>query len=132
NKGIEKYMNDIIDQVEKNGYVETLFGRKRFFKNVKFMNPRERAEAERQAINAPIQGSNADMIKVAMVQIAESIAAKYGEGPTADARMLLQVHDELVFEVRKGLVDEFTDLVVPLMQNVRKLAVPVVVNVAVG
>lgn len=131
-KGIAKYMDDIKKQIEKEGYVETLFGRKRFFKNVKFMNPRERAEAERQAINMPIQGTSADMIKIAMVNIDKYLSEHYGEGADAGARMLLQVHDELVFEVKKDLVDEFTAKVIPIMENVKKLAVPIVANVSVG
>ncbi len=131
-RGIAKYMEDIKEQIVKEGFVETLFGRKRFFKNVQFMNPRERAEAERQAINMPIQGTNADMIKIAMVQIDKLIAERYGEGADAGARMLLQVHDELVFEVKKDLVDEFTAKVIPIMENVKKLAVPIVANVSTG
>jgi DNA polymerase-1 len=131
-KGIAKYMEAIKEQIVKEGFVETLFGRKRFFQNVKFMNPREKAEAERQAINMPIQGTSADMIKIAMVQIDAFMAKHYGEGPDAGARMLLQVHDELVFEVRKELVSEFTASVIPIMENVKKLAVPIVVNVSTG
>ncbi len=131
-KGIADYMQDIKEQIVKEGFVETLFGRKRFFKNVKFMNPRERAEAERQAVNMPIQGTSADMIKIAMVKIDKFIAENYGDGADAGARMLVQVHDELVFEVKKELIEDFTAKVIPIMEDVKKLAVPIVVNVSTG
>jgi DNA polymerase-1 len=96
------------------------------------MNPREQAEALRQAMNMPIQGTQADMIKLAMVRLEKVLAEKYGSGKDAEARMLLQVHDELVFEVKKDRVEEFTADVIPVMENVIKLAVPVVVNIATG
>lgn len=131
NSGIAKYMERIKEQVERDGYVETLFGRKRFFRNVKFMNPRERAEAERQAVNMPIQGTNADMIKLAMVRLDRHIAEAYGETESAP-RMLIQVHDELVFEVGKDDVEKFSAEAKEIMENVRALDVPVVVNVSTG
>jgi DNA polymerase-1 len=130
--GIAKYVEDVKEKIVRDGYVETLFGRKRFFKNVKFMNPRERAEAERQAINMPIQGTSADMIKVAMVRLDKLIAEKYGTGADAVVRMLIQVHDELVFEVKKESVDRFIADVTPVMEGTIALSVPVVVNVSVG
>ncbi|MEY4744388.1 MAG: hypothetical protein RL272_333, partial [Candidatus Parcubacteria bacterium] len=130
--GIAKYMEEMKEKILRDGYVETLFGRKRFFRNVKLMNPRERAEAERQAINMPIQGTQADMIKLAMVRLDRHIADAYGRGGDAPVKMLIQVHDELVFEVRKDLVDRFAAEVAPLMEDVRKLAVPVAVNVSMG
>lgn len=129
--GIAKYMERIKEQVERDGYVETLFGRKRFFRNVKFMNPRERAEAERQAINMPIQGTNADMIKLAMVRLDRHVAEAYGDTEAAP-RMIIQVHDELVFEVGKGDVEKFSAEAREIMENVQKLDVPVVVNVSTG
>lgn len=130
--GIAKYMEAMKEKIAEDGYVETLFGRKRFFKNVKFMNPRERAEAERQAINMPIQGTQADMIKIAMVRLERHIAETYGNGADAPVKMLIQVHDELVFEVRKDLVGKFAAEVAPIMEGVCELAVPVVANVAIG
>ncbi|HSD12401.1 MAG TPA: DNA polymerase I [Patescibacteria group bacterium] len=130
--GIAAYMEDMKEKIVRDGYVETLFGRKRFFRNVKFMNPRERAEAERQAINMPIQGTQADMIKLAMVRLDRHIAGKYGTGPDAPVKMLIQVHDELVFEVRKDLVEALAAEIAPIMEGVCKLAVPVVVNVSTG
>ncbi|HTM68749.1 MAG TPA: DNA polymerase I [Candidatus Binatia bacterium] len=130
--GIAKYMEAMKEKIAEEGYVETLFGRKRFFKNVKFMNPRERAEAERQAINMPIQGTQADMIKIAMVRLEQHIRKNYGDGPDAEVKMLIQVHDELVFEVRKDLAEKFAGEAASIMEGVCELAVPVVVNVAVG
>ncbi|HTK04130.1 MAG TPA: DNA polymerase I [Candidatus Eisenbacteria bacterium] len=130
--GIAAYMAAMKEKIAEDGYVETLFGRKRFFKNVKFMNPRERAEAERQAINMPIQGTQADMIKLAMVRLEGFIKEKYGDDAKSPVKMLIQVHDELVFEVRKDLVDEVAAGVAPIMEKVFPLSVPVAVNVSVG
>lgn len=130
--GIAAYMDEIKVKIVTDGYVETLFGRKRFFKNVHLMNPRERAEAERQAINMPIQGTQADMIKLAMVRLDERIAEKYGAGADADVKMIMQVHDELVFEVKKDLAEKFAGEVLPLMTDVVSLSVPVAVNVSIG
>jgi DNA polymerase-1 len=131
-KGIAAYMEDIKERIADVGHVDTLFGRKRFFRNVKFMNPRERAEAERQAINMPIQGTQADMIKLAMVRIDARIAEKYGPDGGAPVAMVSQVHDELLFEVAKDEAEAFAAEIVPLMADVVKLAVPVVVNVSLG
>lgn len=131
-QGIARYMEETRQKVLRDGFVETMFGRKRFFRNVKLMNPRERAEAERQAINMPVQGANADIIKLAMIKLDAFICEKYGCGPDSPVRMLVQVHDELVFEVRKDLVEQFTEELVPYMTDVVKMKVPVAVNVSVG
>ncbi|KPJ85052.1 hypothetical protein AMJ57_04615, partial [Parcubacteria bacterium SG8_24] len=130
--GIAAYMEEMRGRVSAEGYVETLFGRKRFFRNVHVMNPRELAEAERQAINMPIQGTQADMIKLAMVEIDRLIGERYGHEESSPVKMILQVHDELVFEVRQDLVDEVSEEVVPLMEQVVRLSVPVKVEMAVG
>ncbi len=131
-KGIGKYMEDIKEKIVDDGYVETLFGRKRFFRNVRLMNPRDRAEAERQAINMPIQGSQADMIKIAMIRLDRHIGETYGIGAKAEVRMISQVHDELLFEVAEGVVDAFADVAVKIMVGVCELSVPVAVNVSIG
>lgn len=131
-KGIGKYMEDIKEKIVDDGYVETLFGRKRFFRNVRLMNPRDRAEAERQAINMPVQGTQADMIKIAMIQLDRHISEKYGTGAKAKVRMVSQVHDELLFEVDKSEVDAFAEVAAKIMTGVRELSVPIAVNVSVG
>jgi DNA polymerase-1 len=132
NKGIAKYMEHIKEQIADDGYVETLFGRRRFFRNVRLMNPRERAEAERQAINMPIQGTNADIIKLAMAKLDALIAEKHGRGEDAAVKIVSQVHDELVFEADKTEVDAFCAEVGPVMSGVAELVVPITVNVSVG
>ncbi|MFH1046960.1 MAG: DNA polymerase I [Patescibacteria group bacterium] len=130
--GIDKYIRSTKEQVAKQGYVETMFGRKRFFPNFHLLNQRERAEAERQAVNMPIQGTSADMIKKAMIAIDNIITAKFGYGKDSSVRMILQVHDELVFEVRKELLEKIVPIVKENMEGVAKLAVPIVVDLKVG
>ncbi len=130
--GLAAYIESAKEQLEEKGYVQTLFGRRRFFRNLGLLNPRERAEAERQAVNMPIQGTQADMIKLAMVRIDDLIGRKYGDPDQAPMKLLSQVHDELVFEVRQDLVAAAVREIVPLMTGVCELAVPVAVNVSAG
>ncbi len=127
--GIGKYIEMMKEKVADDGYVETLFGRKRFLRNVRLMNPRERAEAERQAVNMPIQGTQADMIKIAMIKIDTAITEKY---PGGEVKMISQVHDELLFEVKDSSLAAFAEQLSPLMTGVCELAVPVVVNILTG
>ena len=128
--GIDEYIRSMKEKANEDGYVETLFGRKRFFPNIRLMNPRERAEAERQAVNMPIQGSNADIIKMAMVNLDRIIGEKWGFGPDAPVKMILQVHDELVFEAKSSLVEEVAALAKREMEGVVELSVPIIVEVA--
>src|SRR5690606_18204740 len=93
--GIQRYIVDTLETVRERGYSETLFGRKTWFPRINSRNPTERAGSERAAINAPIQGTSADIIKRAMARIAPALA----EAGLPGVRMLLQVHDELVFEL---------------------------------
>jgi DNA polymerase-1 len=130
--GIAKYMEEMRQKVHTDEYVETLFGRKRFFRNVHLMNPRELAEAERQGINMPMQGTQADMIKIAMLRIDKELVKAYGDAPDGPVRMVSQVHDELIFEVADHLVEEVLPIVVKNMEGVVKLKVPVKVDVATG
>ncbi|MFC1638682.1 DNA polymerase I [Patescibacteria group bacterium] len=130
--GIAEYIDSTKAAAAEDGYVETLFGRKRFFSNMHLMNPRERAEAERQAVNMPIQGTSADMIKLAMVELDRKFGHKYGYGDDSPVKMILQVHDELVFEVKADLVDEVAATVKKSMEGVVKLDVPVVVDLKTG
>jgi len=128
--GIDEYIRSMKEKANEDGYVETLFGRKRFFPNIRLMNPRERAEAERQAVNMPIQGSNADIIKMAMINLDRIIGEKWGFGPDASVRMIMQVHDELVFEAKTSLIEEVAALAKREMEGVAKLSVPIIVEVA--
>jgi DNA polymerase-1 len=131
-KGLKGYMEQSKAQARSLGYVETLFGRKRYLPDINSGVPYLRAEAERMAINMPIQGANADIIKLAMTRLHERIAREYGLGPDADVKMLLQVHDELVFEVKKELVDTVTPWIKETMESAATLKVPIDVEVEIG
>lgn len=125
--GIKKYMSDTIEFARENGYVETIMKRRRYLRDINSANATVRGFAERNAINAPIQGSAADMIKYAMINIFKEINAR-----KLKSKMTMQVHDELVFEVHKSEVEEMKALVREKMQNAIKLNVPILVEVGVG
>jgi DNA polymerase-1 len=114
------------------GYIETLFGRRRYLPELKSQIPYLRAAGERMAVNAPIQGTNADAIKLAMIELHKFVAERWGLQKDADVKMLLQVHDELVFEVKRGLGNEIAKLLKEKMTDAIKLRVPVKVDVRVG
>ncbi len=129
--GIRAYMDEAKEQARRHGYVMTLFGRRVHLPGVKDKNPARRNFAERAAINAPIQGTAADIIKRAMIRVAPAlISAKLS------ARMLLQVHDELLFEVPDAEIEETTALVKGVMEGAAapavNLSVPLVADVGVG
>jgi DNA polymerase I len=131
--GIAQYLEDVKKETAKTGYTETLFGRRRYFEGINSHLPFIRASAERMAINAPIQGTSADMIKIAMIRINEALEKNKS---TSDIRMLLQVHDELIFEVKENLVDGLLDTIPDIMQNTltkeQSKGVPIIANRAVG
>jgi DNA polymerase I len=124
---IRSYMERIKTEARQAGYVETIFGRKCFIPGIRDANPARRAGAERQAINAPLQGSAADIIKRAMGRLPEALA-----GAGLKARMILQVHDELLFEAPEAEVEETARLVKQIMEGAcaprRELSVPLVVE----
>ncbi|MEO7311881.1 MAG: DNA polymerase I [Chitinophagaceae bacterium] len=126
---IQKYMDDTINFAKEHGYVETLLGRKRWLRDINSSNFTVRGFAERNAINSPIQGTAADMIKLAMITIGKKI-----QESTLKGRMLLQVHDELVFDVPKDEVEIFKPLILTSMQNALLLpnGVPTDAEVGVG
>ena len=124
---IKSYMEKEINFAREHGYVETLMGRKRWLKNITSNSQMERAFAERNAINAPIQGSAADMIKVAMINIHNELKLM-----NVKSKMILQVHDELVFDVYKPELDLIKPIVEKHMQNALPLKVPVEVGMGVG
>jgi DNA polymerase-1 len=124
---VKQYINDTIDSARRKGYVSTLLGRRRYLPDLNSRNFTVRSNAERQAINMPIQGTSADMIKLAMIGIDEEVIRKKAKG-----KMLLQVHDELVFEVPKAEVNMMTMLVREKMMNALKLNVPIEVEVGTG
>jgi DNA polymerase-1 len=127
--GIQKYMDDTINFARENGYVQTLRGRKRWLRDITSANFTVRGFAERNAINSPIQGSAADMIKLAMVNVQQQLKLS---GLTS--RMLLQVHDELVFDVLKSEIEPMKQLILDAMQSAMPLPndVPVVAEVGFG
>ncbi len=131
--GLASYINKVKAEAERKGYTETLFGRRRYFTGFKSPLPFVRASAERMAINAPIQGTQADLIKIAMIEVDRYVKKKK---MTHDIRMVLQVHDELVFEIREQFVEETIAAFQEIMNNAlpKKLAagVPIVSEANVG
>ena len=125
--GVKAYMDRIREQARQQGYVETLFGRRLYLPEINARNSQRRQYAERTAINAPMQGSAADIIKRAMIAV-DAWLQESG----APARMIMQVHDELVFEVAEAAVEEVTRAVIARMERVAELAVPLVAEAGVG
>jgi len=130
--GIRVYMEAAKVQARELGYVETLFGRRRYLPEINSGVPFVRAEAERMAVNMPVQGTSADVIKIAMRQLHERIEKEFGLGSDAKLKMILQVHDELVFEADAKIAVEVTAWIKSTMENVAKLQVPLVVDVETG
>ncbi len=128
-KGIKKYINECVKTVEEKGYAETMFGRKRYVPEINSEVSRTKKGAERIAINTPLQGSSADMIKQAMIEIYKMINKEYENNRV---RMLIQVHDELLFEVKQDKLKEVSEKIRDIMSNVVKLQVPLKVDIGVG
>ncbi|RAN75150.1 DNA polymerase I [Bacillus sp. SRB_336] len=124
--GVRAFMDATREQAHRDGYVETIFGRRLYLENLTSRNQGLRQGAERAAVNAPMQGSAADIIKRAMIGVAAWLKDR------DDAHMLMQVHDELVFEVRADAVEEVRAAVMERMSGAAELAVPLVVDVGVG
>jgi DNA polymerase-1 len=125
--GVTTHINRVVEQAHKHGFVETLMGRRRFVPNINSRNRTQRSFAERVAVNMPIQGTQADMIKIAMVRLHERLAA---EG--FKSRMLLQVHDELVFEAPQNEIDNLREIVRDEMVGALPLDVPVEIEMDIG
>ncbi|HNA91260.1 MAG TPA: DNA polymerase, partial [Chitinophagaceae bacterium] len=127
--GIQKYMDDTINFARENGYVETLMGRKRWLRDINSANFTVRGFAERNAINSPIQGSAADMIKLAMQRVHAAMKKE-----KMQSKMILQVHDELIFDALKTEVKELKPLIIECMQDAMPLpnGVPVIAECGEG
>jgi DNA polymerase-1 len=125
--GVRDYLVQVVEVARKTGYTETMIGRRRYLPDLTSDNRQRREAAERMALNAPIQGSAADIIKVAMLRVHAQLA---GQG--LRSRMLLQVHDELLFEVAPGERDALETLVRSAMGSAAELAVPLDVSVGIG
>lgn len=124
---LRDWMDETLESARARGYVETLFGRRRYLPELTSSNPMIRAAAERMAINMPTQGTQADIIKLAMIEIDKKLPAV-----SPDAKMMLQVHDELVFEVPEKDVSKVGTMVKDTMQDIYQLKVPTVVEIEVG
>jgi DNA polymerase-1 len=127
---IKNYMSDTIHFAQEHGYVETLLGRRRYLRDINSKNFTVRGFAERNAINAPIQGSAADMIKVAMIKIKNEIHNRKSE--IQHSKMILQVHDELLFDVHRNEIEAMKSLVKEQMEKAVELIVPIVAEVGTG
>ncbi len=125
--GVKNYMDGIRDQAREQGYVETLFGRRLYLPEIKSRNAARRQYAERTAINAPMQGTAADIIKRAMISTDQWLLQ---EKP--DARIIMQVHDELVFEAAEDQVDQYAAIIRTIMSSAADLNVPLIVDIGVG
>jgi len=126
-QSIRKFMDDSIKNAQKKGYSETLYGRRRYLKNINSKNHVVRQFEERVAVNMPIQGTAADMIKLAMIKIFKEL-----EKHKTKTKMVLQVHDELVFDAYKDEVNELLPMIKELMENALPLNIPVTVETGIG
>ena len=124
---LREFLSKQVEFARQHGYVETLLGRRRYLKDIHSRNAVVRSHAERNAVNAPVQGSAADVIKIAMNRI---FSCFQQEG--IESKMLLQVHDELVFDVQRRELERVKALVKAQMENALSLAVPLVVDLGVG
>jgi DNA polymerase-1 len=115
----------------KHGYVETIFGRRLYLPEINSRNGMRRKAAERAAINAPMQGSAADIIKKAMLDVAQWLKEP-GNAAEGDVFLIMQVHDELVFEIREGKVDHYVAKLVNIMEQAVSLDVPLIADAGVG
>ena len=124
---LKEFTSNQIEFARSNGYVKTLLGRKRYLNDINSRNAIIRSSAERNAINSPVQGTAADIIKLAMIKIDDEL-----EKLKLKSKLILQVHDELIFDCPKGEVDIIKDMIKEKMQNAYQLNVPLKVDVGEG
>jgi len=125
--GVKDYMEQTKEKAKEKGYVETVFGRRLYLHEINAKNGMRRQYAERTAINAPMQGTAADIIKRAMIELDKEIQTE-----KFDMRMIMQVHDELIFEIKESQVDEAINVVRQKMEGAAELSVPLLVDVGIG
>lgn len=125
--GVRTYLDDVVAQAHKDGYAVTLFGRRRYIPELKAKNTAQRGFGERTAMNHPMQGTAADIIKLAMRQVQDELVAR-----DLGTRLMLQVHDELDLSVPESEVEEVSDLLTSVMESVVELSVPLLVDVSAG
>ncbi|MDD2431474.1 MAG: DNA polymerase I [Firmicutes bacterium] len=123
---VKVYMDDIVETAKQKGYVDTLLGRRRYLSEINSSNFIRRSESERMALNTPIQGTAADIIKIAMLNVKKAIAEN-----DIDAKLILQIHDELVFEVKEGFEDRLASVTKKVMEEAVKLDVPLKVGISI-
>ena len=126
--GVLEYMDSTRESAKEKGYVETVFGRRLYLPDIKASNSARRKGAERAAINAPMQGTAADIIKMAMIKVDDWIRKNASD----DVTMMMQVHDELVFEIKEDKVETYVSTITALMESAATLNVPLVVEAGVG
>jgi DNA polymerase-1 len=126
-KNVERFMNDTVEQAKKNGYVTTLFGRRRYVPELSSSNKIMQAAGKRIAMNTPIQGTAADIIKIAMVKVYRRLKEE-----NLNARLILQVHDELIVEGDKACAERVGEILREEMMNACELSVPLIAEVNVG
>jgi DNA polymerase-1 len=124
---VRDYLREVVDRARGTGYTETMLGRRRYLPDLTSDVRQRREMAERMALNAPIQGSAADIVKVAMLRVAAALTSR-----ALRSRMLLQVHDELVLEVASGELDAVREVVREGMGGAVELAVPLDVHIGIG
>lgn len=125
--GVKDYMEQTKEKAKEQGYVETVFGRRLYLPEINARNGMRRQYAERTAINAPMQGTAADIIKRAMIDLDKEIQSE-----KFDMRMIMQVHDELIFEIKESEVDAAIKLIIEKMESAAKLSIPLIVDVGIG
>ncbi len=126
-KKVKEFMDDSVQRAREKGFAETLSGRRRFLRNINSSNRVVRQFEERVAINMRVQGTAADMIKLAMIDIFKELNKR-----KAKTKMVLQVHDELVFDAHKDEVDELRPVIKKLMENSMKMNLPILVETGIG
>jgi DNA polymerase-1 len=125
--GMKRYMDATLEFARREGYVETYFGRRRYLPEIVSTVPQVKNSAERMAINMPVQGTAADLLKLAMIEIYKQLPKL-----SPETKMILQVHDELVFEIPDKEVEKVSQKLKEIMENVCELKVPIVAEVGVG
>ena len=126
-KGIRKYMDEIPQEAKKNGFVTSLFGRRRYFPSINDRNFTVRARQEREAINMPIQGTASDIVKIAMIRVENGLREA-----NLETKMIMQVHDELLFEAPEHEIERASAIIKREMEAAAELDVPLIVEVGVG
>ena len=126
-RGVRTYMKTVVENAKDIGYTETLYGRKRYIPELKSSNFNIRSGAERIALNTPIQGTAADLIKLAMIRVEKALNEHFPE-----AQLLLQVHDELIVECPEAIANQVAELVSREMQAVASLKVPLTAEAKIG